>query len=176
MRARFRLLFRIPDSLQLCALASLRETITAPRRPRQVDRQKPLNTTSHRRVEPRVMNTKSLATLLFAVIAAFALIPATQADAAPCARIVGYHSCGAPIYLVPVFCGYDRCGNPVYHYRREVRGCRCGSKHDYHHSRHRHSYTRPHIQTHRIPSYGGCSSSRSSYYRGRSGFSISFGR
>jgi len=114
------------------------------------------------------MTTKSLTALLIATITFVALLPRQAEAGHPASRIVSYHSCGAPVHLVPVLCGYDSYGNPVYHYRQEVRGCKCGQRSHAHSSHSRSSYGRSRISTGRS-SYHGRSSynvpSRSSHYR-----------
>ena len=53
--------------------------------------------------------------MLLVAISIFSLISIHQASADHnfCRRLVGYTSCGEPIYAVYQICGYDRCGRPI---------------------------------------------------------------
>lgn len=53
--------------------------------------------------------------MLVAAVAAFSLVPinSAKADHGCNRRVVGYSSCGDPIYAVYQVYGYDHCGRPV---------------------------------------------------------------
>lgn len=114
--------------------------------------------------------------MIIAACAAVLLAPtgaqAGHDSCAPRERLVGHHSCGASIYLVPRICGYDSCGSPRYSWKRVIRhsGCRCQSnRHDHHHygSHSSHGYSSGYRRSSR------CSTSR---YRSSGGnFRVSFG-
>lgn len=83
---------------------------------------------------------------LFAIATGIGFITPTESSARDYChndrRVVGYHSCGAPIYSVYHVHGYDRYGHPVGHWvtdRSSHSGCRsCYSRSSYSRSRHHH--------------------------------------
>jgi hypothetical protein len=119
------------------------------------------------------MKTSHFTAMIIAACAAVLLAPtaarAGHDSCTPRERLIGYHSCGAPIYLVPRICGYHPCGAPRYSWKREIRhsSCRCRNGH-HHYGSHRDS---AYGWSHRKRDW--CSNTR---YRSSGGsFRISFG-
>lgn len=55
--------------------------------------------------------------VLLSAVGAFSFAPLSTAEAAdPYTRLVGYNSCGQPIYAVFHIHGYNHCGQPVGHW------------------------------------------------------------
>ncbi|CAN5750329.1 hypothetical protein BH11VER1_BH11VER1_29220 [soil metagenome] len=80
--------------------------------------------------------------MLVMAVAAFSLVPiqSAKADHGSNRRVVGYTSCGDPIFAVYQIYGYDQCGRPVgrwvtqypssrSHYQNE--GCRSDYRESY---------------------------------------------
>lgn len=101
--------------------------------------------------------------MLVVAVAAFSLVPIHNASAGHDSnrRVVGYTSCGDPIYSVYHIHGYDHCGRPVGHWVTQ-----------YPSSHHQSGGYRPQYRQSYRPDYSRhCEPSRS---RSNWGFSIRF--